>query len=138
MFAFYLGRKVGRPFVNWLAGDKEKVESYLTRLKGKERILLFLMFLFPVFPDDLLCSVAGIVPIKWKEFIVMQVISRTVAIFGTIFIFSGTFIQYEGWGLVIIITLTLVMVLAFVLSMKYADQINRTIDKWASKISKKK
>ena len=39
-----LGRKIGRPFVNWIVGDKETVDYYLKKLKGKETIILFFMF----------------------------------------------------------------------------------------------
>jgi len=52
LVSFFLGRKLGKPFVYWIVGDKEVVENYLMKLKGRENILLFFMFLFPFFPDD--------------------------------------------------------------------------------------
>lgn len=138
VLAFYLGRKIGRPFINWIAGDKQKVDGYLKRLQGKEKVLLFFMFLFPLFPDDLLCSVAGILPITWRQFLIMQVITRIPAIAGTIAIFSGEFIPYTGWGLVVIIILAVLILIAFVISMKYSKQINDKIDQWAIKKAHKK
>ena len=45
LFAFFLGKKVGRPFVNWLVGDKEKIDKWLIKLKGREKVLLFFMLL---------------------------------------------------------------------------------------------
>lgn len=58
LFAFFLGKTLGRPFVNWVLGGKEKTEQYLTKLRGKEVVLLFFMFVLPMFPDDALCAVA--------------------------------------------------------------------------------
>jgi uncharacterized membrane protein YdjX (TVP38/TMEM64 family) len=43
------------------------------------------MFLFPVFPDDLLCLVAGLTPMKTKTFVIVQIISRTLTTLWTIF-----------------------------------------------------
>ena len=44
MFAFSLGKLLGRKFVNWLVGSKEKVDEWVKKLKGRENILLFFMF----------------------------------------------------------------------------------------------
>lgn len=66
LFAFFLGRKIGKPFLIWLCGSQEIVDSWLKKLKGRENILLFFMFLFPFFPDDFLCAIAGILPISYN------------------------------------------------------------------------
>ena len=42
---FYLGRILGKKFVYWIAGDKQKVDEYLDKIKGRETVLLFFMFL---------------------------------------------------------------------------------------------
>ncbi len=137
LLAFYLGRKIGRPFVNWVVGDKELVDKYLMRLKGKETVLLFFMFLFPMFPDDLLCSIAGITPITWFKFIVMQLITRFTSILGTLIFMSGNIIPYNGWGITLIVILCILALIAFVIAYKHADQINKYIDSFADKITKR-
>ncbi len=137
LLAFYLGRKIGRPFVNWVVGDKELVDKYLMRLKGKETVLLFFMFLFPMFPDDLLCSIAGITPITWFKFIVMQLITRFTSILGTLIFMSGNIIPYNGWGITLIVILCILALIAFVIAYKHAEQINKYIDNFADKITKK-
>ena len=43
--AFYLGKALGRPFINWLSGGKEETDKWMKKLHGKEKILLFFMFL---------------------------------------------------------------------------------------------
>lgn len=133
ILAFGLGRWIGRPFVNWVAGSAEKVDGWLKKLKGREKILLFFMFLLPFFPDDVLCSVAGVLPISWGGFIVIQVLTRITSIACTLIFMSGEIIPYEGWGLVVIIVACLICVVAFFLSLKYSVQINDWFDNFVNK-----
>ncbi len=123
LFAFFLGRILGKKFVYWVAGDKQKVEDYLTKMKGKETVILFFMFLFPFFPDDLLCTIAGITSISWKTFIIMQVVTRVTSIGSTLLFLSGELIPYRDWGIPVIIVICILGVVAFIYSYKYADQI---------------
>lgn len=123
LFAFLLGRVIGKKFVYWIAGDKEKVEEYLQKLKGKETVVLFFMFLFPYFPDDLLCSIAGMTSISWSTFIVIQFITRITSIGATLIFMSGELIPYNGWGIPVIIALSILGIIAFIISYKNADKI---------------
>ena len=136
--AFAMGRLVGRPFVNWIAGSSEKVEEWLKKLKGKEKILLFFMFFFPFFPDDLLCAVAGLLPISWIEFLIMQLITRATSVGGTLLFVSGEFIPYHGWGLFLIILIGIIFIFLFALSMKNANEINDMLSRFVDKITCKK
>lgn len=136
--AFFLGRKLGRPFINWLFGDKEKVDYYLKKLQGKETVLLFFMFLLPMFPDDALCGIAGILPISYFVFLIMQLITRTTSILATLLIMSGEFIPYHGYGIVIMIVLALLGIIAFIIAFKNADRINDALITFTNKIFLKK
>ncbi len=138
MLAFWLGRKIGRPFVNWVAGDEKKVDVWLKRLKGRENVLLFFMFFLPVFPDDILCAVAGILPISGIGFFLMQVLTRATSIGGTLLFMSGEVIPYHGWGLVFLgVGIALCMV-AFIIAFKNAEKINLWFEKTIDKIFKRK
>ncbi len=138
ILAFALGRWLGRPFVNWVAGGSDKVDAFIEKLKGRENVLLFFMFFLPLFPDDILCSVAGILPISWLGFILMQVVTRATSIGGTLLFMSGEVIPYHGWGLVVLGVIVAVCIVAFILSLKYARQINAFFDKIIDKIFKRK
>lgn len=133
LFAFFLGKKLGRKFINWIAGDIETVDKYLLKLKGKEKIVIFFMFLFPFFPDDLLCSIAGILPITFFEFSIMQLLTRFTSIGATLLFMSGEIIPYDGWGIVIIILFSILGIIAFIISMKKSEQINAFFKKLITK-----
>lgn len=133
--AFWLGKVIGRPFINWVAGGKEKVDGWLERLRGKETVLLFFMFLFPAFPDDVLCAVAGL-SIRFPVFLIMQIISRIASLAGTVILMSGEVIPFEGAGIFILIGIIALGVIALTVCMKNADRINTALDALADKITK--
>ncbi len=137
LFAFFLGRIAGKPFVNWAFGGKEEAEKYMKRLKGKEKVVLFFMFFLPMFPDDALCALAGILPITWIQFIIMQIVTRITSILGTLFFMSGEVIPYSGWGLAVIIIVAIASILAFIICFKYAEKIENAFDRLMNKIVKK-
>ena len=134
MFAFGLGRWLGRPFVNWIVGGSDKVDEWLKKLHGRENVLLFFMFLLPFFPDDILCSVAGILPLGWGGFFVMQLITRTTSVGATLLLMSGEFIPWHGWGLVVLAVIGVLAVVAFILSYRNAERINQALASLSDKI----
>ena len=121
ILAFYLGRWIGRPFVNWLAGSADEVDLWLKKLRGREKVLLFYMFFLPIFPDDLLCSVAGILPISVGSFTVMQLVTRATSIGSTIIFMSGA---VQGWLYVVALFIGAITVITFIYSFKNADKVN--------------
>ncbi len=134
LFAWWLGRIIGRPYINWVAGSKETADSWIKRLKGRETVFLFFAFLLPLFPDDLLCSVAGILPISFIAFLLMQLVTRATSIGGTLIFMSGEIIPYHGWGIAVLIVLGIITLIAFIMSIKYADKLNSFFDKLINKI----
>ncbi len=129
MLAFFLGRVIGRRFVDFITGSKDKTDEWIKKLKGRENVLLFFMFFLPLFPDDILCSVAGILPISTVGFLIMQLVTRTTSILGTLLFMSGEIIPYQGWGLPVLVVLGTLAVSAMVLSIIYADKITNLTNK---------
>ena len=131
IFAFFLGRKIGKLIINWIVAVKwnEKLE------KGK--FVFFLMMLFPFFPDDILCLLVGATNMSFKFFLVTNLISRPIGIACTCFLGSGILIPFSGWGIPVWIVLIALMGIAFYLSWKYQKQIENFVTSLGSKISKK-
>ena len=133
MAAFILGRLLGRPFVNWIAGSKEEADKWVDKLKGREKVVMFFMFLLPLFPDDLLCAIAGMFKYSTLEFLVLQLITRATSILGTLFFMSGEVIPHNAWGITLVAVLAVIGVVAFTLAMKHYDKIEEKINKIFSK-----
>ena len=134
VLAFALGKLIGRRFVNWVSGGQEVTDSWISKLKDRETVLLFFMFLFPLFPDDILCSVAGILPISWASFMVMQAITRATSIGATLLFMSGEFIPYEGWGLVVLGVTGVLLLFFFIICFKHADKFNVWYERFVVKL----
>lgn len=130
MVAFYLGRWLGKKFIYWIVSDKEVVDNYILKLQGKENVLLFFMFLFPFFPDDLLCMVAGVLPISGISFFIMQFFTRSTTILATLFVLSGDVIPFNKYGIPIIVMIIIIFGIIFYMCYKNSDKIN----KWFSNI----
>ncbi len=138
MFAFWLGRAVGRRFINWLVGGQEKTDEWLMKFKDRENVLLFFMFLFPGFPDDILCSVAGILPITWGGFFAMQLVTRATSIGASVLFLSGDIIPYHGWGLIVLGICAAVGLVAFIFCFRRAAEINAFCVRLLKRISRMK
>ncbi len=120
--AFAIGRWVGYKAVKWIVG-KETLDKWLEKLKGKDYLILSLMFLLPMFPDDVLCFVAGLSSMTWGYFIIMIIVTRIIAVVSTAY--SVGFIPFNTWwGILIWLALLALVILAFWIVCKYSDKID--------------
>lgn len=119
---FFLGRYAGRKFLNWLIG-KEDADKWIDRI-SQGKYLFFLMMLFPIFPDDILCAVAGVTNMGFKFFLITNILSRGIGVATTVFFSSGKVIPFTGWGLVIWLMLACLVAVLFYLSIRYKDKID--------------
>lgn len=79
LISFMIGRTFGKKLVYWFFG-KEKVDKYLIKIKGREGLFIALVFIFPFMPDDILCMVAGITPIKFFKFFIITILIRPISV----------------------------------------------------------
>lgn len=123
--AFAIGRWIGYKAVKWIVG-KDTLDKWLQKLKGKDYLILSIMFLLPMFPDDVLCFVAGLSSMTWPYFLIMIVITRLISVVSTAY--SIGFIPFNTWwGILIWIVIAALVVLAFWLVCKYSDKIDNFI-----------
>jgi len=80
MITFFFVRKFGMKFIE-LFVDRKEIES-VKFLHSNERYttLLFLFFLLPGTPKDLMCYVVGLTDIKWTTWLLINFIGRFPAI----------------------------------------------------------
>lgn len=129
---FLIGRKAGRPFLYWMIG-KDTAEKWITKI-SEGKYLFFLMMVFPFFPDDILCCVAGVTKMDFKYFFWTNVLARGLGIFCTVYFFheNGP-IPFKGYWLILWAFIFICMGVLFYLSWRFKEQI----DKFVYKIFKK-
>ena len=128
---FWIGNTVGERAAVKLVG-KDSLEKAQNLIDVKSKLLLPLMLLFPVFPDDALCMVAGMTKMKYWYFAIIALICRTVGIATICFLGSG-FIDWAALSLVDWFVLINVVVFDIVLIFKYQNKIEKFILRRKSK-----
>lgn len=123
--AFLIGRKLGSKAVAWMIGE-DTLRKWQEKLKGKDNLLLSMMFVLPMFPDDALCFIAGLSSMSTKYFLIIITISRLLVVSGTCYSFE--FIPLNTWwGLLIWAVFVAAIVTVFVLAYKNLDKIQAWI-----------
>lgn len=131
MFAFFLGRVFGAKLLIWMVGPKA-YNKYQKMLKGRDKLMLFMMFLLPVFPDDLLCIFAGVTTMSYTTFFIMQIVTRPITIIGQTLTFDimAQIPLTTWWGILIWVIVGAAVVAMFVCLWKYSDKL----ENWLVKI----
>ncbi len=117
---FSLSKTFGRPFVDKFV-KKETLDKYDYLLHHKGAFLVFLLFLIPGFPKDILCYILGLGHLSTREFLVISTVGRFA---GTVLLtLGGTYIrhhQYYRFSLLLGVAIVIVF-----LSMVYKEKLER-------------
>ena len=110
-FIFWLVRKFGTKLIYEFC-DKEKVEKFENNklFTDSKRIefIVFILFLIPGTPKDLLTWVSGIFPIKLSRFIIITTIARIPSIITSTL--AGSNIVTGNWKMAIIMYASIVFI----------------------------
>jgi len=105
--SFYIGRIFGTKLLIWILGE-QKLNKYLEMMKGRENVVFFLTMLLPGFPDDIICMVAGITPMRFRFFGITLLITRTLPIYLTAY--GASVIPLDSvWGWVVWISIYVIV-----------------------------
>ena len=133
LIMFMLARRLGQRAVQGFI-DRSVMEKYLPLIEEKQDMFLFLTLLFPFFPDDMLCILAGLTSMPTGRFAVIMLLARPWGLIFAALLGSGAF-SLPPWGWAV---LTLVMGAVFVLAMKYSRQIEDRLFALVSRISRRR
>lgn len=129
---FWLSKTFGRPFVEKFV-KKETIERYDYLLHHKGAFLVFLFFLIPGLPKDILCYILGLGRLSIKEFMVISTVGRFA---GTLLLtLGGSFIrhhQYYRFSMLLGAAIVIIF-----LSMAYRDKLERIFRKWHVSLRRK-
>ena len=113
---FLLVRKIGKQFV-YDFSDEEKIKKIennkIFQNPKKIELVLFILFVVPGTPKDLLTYLAGLLPIKTSRFIVISTIARIPSIVTSTI--AGANIATGDWKKGIILYLLIVAIVAIAL-----------------------
>ena len=95
------------------------------------------MMVFPMFPDDILCVIAGMTNMSFSFFFWTNMLARGIGIACTVFFGSGAIIPFHGWGLIVWAVIIIVIALLFYLSVRFKDKIDDMLNGIIHKNKKK-
>ena len=122
LLVFWLARVLGRDFADKFVSQTLS-EKYQNILRAKAPVFLVLAFLFPFFPDDMLCILAGLTELSFRHFAAIVLLTRP---WGLLFAsaLGGASLGLSPWVMVPIALLGLVI---FLFGLKYGDRLEKTI-----------
>lgn len=122
LIAFLLGKIFGLKLVKNFLSDKI-ISKYNNLMNSKGKVLLSLAFILPLFPDDILCLLAGISNIKLKDFMMIVSLLRPISMLCMCYFSGGKIIPFSGWGLYVWIFIFVVFLILLILYFKYKNKI---------------
>lgn len=130
MLMFLLARRLGQRAVQGFI-DRTVMEKYLPVIEEKQDVFLFLTLLFPFFPDDMLCILAGLTSMPTGRFALIMLLARPWGLVFAALLGSGA-LSLPPWGWAVLVV---VLAVVFVLAMKYSRQIEERLFALASRLS---
>ena len=130
--SFYLAKLLGKDAVHLFFGD-ERMCYFLERLNSKRAYtIVFLLYVIPGLPKDVVSYAAGISEMKFKPFLILSLLGRIPGMAGSLLI-GALYMKehYIGMALVGILA-----VAAFCLCVIYRKRINTYLDRFYDKIAK--
>lgn len=135
--SYLIGRFLGFKVVAWISGE-QNVVKYSNILNKKGKLFLPMAFLLPMFPDDILCLIAGLTRLNYKFFFISTTITRPISVICMCYFGGGFVIPFSGWGILVWIVLSIIIAIVVVCTYKYQEQIeNWVLEKVFAKKHKK-
>jgi uncharacterized membrane protein YdjX (TVP38/TMEM64 family) len=123
--AFFLGRALGRPFVEALI-RREKVEEFDRAFRrGRGLASLFLLFLIPGVPKDILCYLSGLSAIPFLLFFIISAVGRLPGL--TLSVIFGSKLATQEW--VVVVAIAAAVITLLILSRLLRARL-RALEEW--------
>jgi len=130
---FFFAKYLGRPLVVRMIGEK-RVEKYMENMSARQFWVLFMMFLMPFFPDDVLCLIAGLTALRFPGFALLVLVTRPWGLVFSALVGSGV-ITIPIWGWV---TIGLISAALLYISIRYPDKLEEWMSDRVLSLFKKK
>ncbi|MFQ5620374.1 MAG: TVP38/TMEM64 family protein [Candidatus Nanoarchaeia archaeon] len=109
---FWASRRFGRPFIEKVI-HKNTLKRFDYVCKDKGGFVLFLFFLIPGLPNDAICYLAGLTPLKIRTLLLLAIVGRLPGLFTLSLIGHGIAVKQTELALLILVIATFVSVLTY-------------------------
>lgn len=131
---FSLSRLLGYGLVKILVKENDLERFKFLINDPKSEIILFMLFLIPGLPKDMMVYIAGITPIKAINFFIIILIARIPAMLGSSYI--GSHLEQKNYTAVIIMSVA--AGLLFIIGLVFKDKIINWVHNFRNKKNKDK
>lgn len=118
--SFFIGKTCGYRVVSWVVG-KDNCDKYSKIIRNRGSFFLGVAFLLPMFPDDILCLIAGITDMSWMSFAWVTILTRPVGVICMSYFGSGKLIPFTGWGIYVWCVILVLAVAMVYVTYRYQD-----------------
>ena len=128
LISFYFSRFMGRAAVMQIFGEK-RTEKFTKHLNSKRaRIVVFILFLIPALPKDLIVYAAGISDIDIKDFLTISMMGRIPAL--VVSMVMGKMLRTENFQELIIVAIaaTAIFGICVIFRKKVLDKLEQVFD----------
>lgn len=123
VIVFYIARLLGYPLVKLLVSQKQLEKFNFIMNNDRSEVAMFLLFLIPGMPKDILTYIAGITPVKPLRFFIIITVGRLPALLASSYIGHST--QKGNYGMVI--ALSIAALILFLAGIFMKDRIIQKI-----------
>ena len=127
-----MARALGRDALH-LFFDEKKIAHFVEKLNSKRAlIVVFVIYLIPGLPKDLITYAAGVSEIKLKPFLVLSLVGRTPGMLCSIVIGN----LFNNGSYIGILVLSIVVVIACIWGVRHHEKLTELIDKGYQRLVK--
>lgn len=119
---FQLSRVLGKPFAESFV-NRRNLDKYGDLFRKKRDLFLFLALLFPFFPDDILCIMAGLTDVPFRRYLLLVLLARPWGLLVACAV-GDSVLHIPLWGMV---ALGIAGAALFLLALKFGDRVRDLI-----------
>lgn len=125
MVVYELVHKLGAPFVRSMVGEKQLLKFRQFELSGKFGVTVFILFLIPGFPKDVLTYIVPLSEMNLRTFLLLSTIGRTPGVIISTYAAAGLADGNIVTSVIIFVVAALIAIIVLLLRNRIIDAISR-------------
>ena len=125
MVVYELVHKLGAPFVRSMVGEKQLLKFRQFELSGKFGVTVFILFLIPGFPKDVLTYIVPLSDMNLRTFLLISTICRTPGVIISTYAAAGLADGNIVTSVIIFVVAALIAIIVLLLRNRIIDAISR-------------